>query len=609
MSPRRPLGSLRVPFQLGPWRSPRDRGWQAAYDGLVERLTDARLPLYGVLEPDLAGGDLGSAKWYTQYVANVAAVIERYGDRIPTFEVLPYPNHRDATGKSALSPAAFARTLALVYEQVKGEGQARQMVLVAGAIALADDGPAYLAQALTFGLGSTAWETVRQATHAPAPFDALAVWPSLSDTAGPIPPAHLADQIELVQATLARFPTIADKPLYVSGFTWSGQGSGPNDDDIEAALAQVLQDHAGLRVAARDTVLTGPAVAAAAPTLAGGFAITSPVPDVRISEAAPTPVVDGFDFPVGPRDAAEPPPGYYSAVGLADENYYRTFRAWHTGDDWNGPGPGDADLGLPVYATANGVVIASGYYTPSWGNIIVLRHALPNGATLWTQYAHLNERLVQVGQTVERSQQIGTIGKGANNMWPAHLHYEMRQCDLPPDNWQPFVSDRQRVLDCYFPTIDFTRRHRPSLFDGQGIILDSEPSEQPTGAFIRSDTPHWYPAMYGWQGSSLYTYASPHETEWGEWRPRLGAPGRYEVSVFIPSYHATTHNAQYLISHAEGQTSVSVDQNQYHDEWVSLGTYPFPAEGVSVRLSDQTGEPDLARREVNFDAIRWLREA
>lgn len=608
MSTSRPLGSIRLAFRLGPWRSPRVRGWQTAYDGIVERLTAAHLPIYGVLEADLAAGEAASARWYSQYIAHVAAVIERYSERIPTFEILPGPNRRDTTGKPLLSPAAFARTLALVYEQVKADGQARQTVLVAGAVALAEDGAQYLAQTLTFGAGSTAWEAVRQATRAGAPFDAIAVWPSLPDTGSPIPPDHLPTQVRDLASTLDAFAAVVEKRLYLSGFTWSGQGAAFSATEIEAALVGLARQEPHLRYAARETTLAGPAVLTPDASLVDGFAIVTPGGEVMASDALPRPpVVDGFDFPVGPREAPEPPDGYYSAVGLADEDYYRTFRAWHTGDDWNGPGPGDADLGLPVYAIAHGVVTAAGYYTPSWGNIVLLQHSLPNGSPLWSQYAHLHERRVQAGQTVERGQIIGAIGKGANGMWAAHLHFEVRSCDLPPNNWQPFVSDRQRVLTCYFPTIPFTRRHRPGQFEAEGIILDSEPTEQLFGVFVKSDTPHWYPSFYGWNGTALYTYGSLTETEWGEWRPRLEAAGHYEVQVYVPGVHATTRNARYLISHSEGERCVAVDQSRYHDEWVTLGAYPFAAEGGFIRLSDQTGEPDSARYEVAFDAIRWLR--
>ena len=64
---------------------------------------------------------------------------------------------------------------------------------------------------------------------------------------------------------------------------------------------------------------------------------------------------DGFDFPCGAPDGE----GYYVAAGLAEEAYYNRFGAWHTGEDWNGLGGGDSDLGAPIHATANGQVITS----------------------------------------------------------------------------------------------------------------------------------------------------------------------------------------------------------------------------------------------------------
>lgn len=610
MPARRPSGSLRLSFRLGPFRSPTARAWQAAYDGLVERLTDAAVPIYGVLEADLASGDLGSARWYNQFAEHAAAVVNRYADRIPTFEVAPGPNLPDANGKPRLSPAAFARTLALVYEQVKGEGHQRQTMLVAGAIALAHDGPAYLTQTLTFGAGSTAWDTVRQATRASVPFDALACWPGLAETPGAHLPDALLTQMDRFLAVIIGSTSASGKPIYISGLTWVAlPTTQPTDAAIEQALTHIGAQRPGVRLAARDTALAGPVGPGEdASAVVGAFAIFSPTPPrvVDIAALGKVPIVDGFDYPVGPRGQPDPPPGYASAAGLAGEAYYRQFRAWHTGDDWNGPGPGDADLGLPVYAAAHGVVVVSDYFTPAWGHIILVQHTLPNGGKLWTQYAHLRERLVQPGQVVERGQAIGSIGKGANDLWLAHLHFEIRQCDLPAANWQPFVSDRQRVLDCYFDTIQFTQKHRPHQSVADGIIVDSEPGDQPTGGFVRSTTPHWLSSFYGWNGTSLYTYGSKTETEWGEWRPRLAKPGRYEVQAWIPSFHATTRNARYTITHAQGVTEVNMDQSRHFDEWVSLGVYQFATQGAVVRLSDLSGETDEARFEVCFDALRWL---
>ncbi len=130
-------------------------------------------------------------------------------------------------------------------------------------------------------------------------------------------------------------------------------------------------------------------------------------------------LADGFDHPVGKPD------GYKYYV-------YRGFTAKaHLGEDWNGTGGGNTDLGDPVYSTANGVVIFSEDYKRGWGNVIIIRHAYrgKNGQISFVDslYGHLDVRLNKVGDRVTRGQKIGTIGRGPYNMYTAHLHYEIRK--------------------------------------------------------------------------------------------------------------------------------------------------------------------------------------
>ena len=91
---------------------------------------------------------------------------------------------------------------------------------------------------------------------------------------------------------------------------------------------------------------------------------------------------------------------------------------------------------------------------------------------------------------------------------------------------------------------------------------------------------------------------------WGKWSPQLEAAS-YEVFVYIPQNNATTGNARYWISHAGGFTLREVDQSQYADQWVSLGTYIFSGtQEDSISLSDVTYETFLSRK-VAWDAIKW----
>lgn len=89
-----------------------------------------------------------------------------------------------------------------------------------------------------------------------------------------------------------------------------------------------------------------------------------------------------------------------------------------------------ADLGTPVYASASGTVVDSSDYctycyqgsegNTSYGRYIKIDHG--NGT--YTAYAHLNERVVEIGDTVTQGQLIGYVGE-TGNAYGTHLHFEV----------------------------------------------------------------------------------------------------------------------------------------------------------------------------------------
>ena len=158
-------------------------------------------------------------------------------------------------------------------------------------------------------------------------------------------------------------------------------------------------------------------------------------------------VTDGFDLPVGKPEAA----GYYTARGYMPNA--------HQGEDWNGNGGGNSDLGDPVFATAAGVVVYSEDYRRSWGNLVIVRHAYrgEDGSLQIADsvYAHLDQRHVRLYQMVKRGQQVGTIGT-AHGIYPAHLHFEMRR-NL---NIGPYQTSFARDYSNYFSPRQFIAQRR-----------------------------------------------------------------------------------------------------------------------------------------------------
>lgn len=78
------------------------------------------------------------------------------------------------------------------------------------------------------------------------------------------------------------------------------------------------------------------------------------------------------------------------------------------------------DYGSPVYATADGVVIAAGW-SNGYGRLIKIKHAFG----IETRFAHLAQIRVEVGQRVSRGDRIGDMGNSGRSTG-THLHYEVR---------------------------------------------------------------------------------------------------------------------------------------------------------------------------------------
>lgn len=90
---------------------------------------------------------------------------------------------------------------------------------------------------------------------------------------------------------------------------------------------------------------------------------------------------------------------------------------------WYHPGDDIANnTGTPILAADSGRVILaiSGGYNGGWGSYIKIDHG--NGYV--TQYAHLSELLVNVGQDVSRGQQIGRMGSTGRSTGP-HLDFRI----------------------------------------------------------------------------------------------------------------------------------------------------------------------------------------
>jgi murein DD-endopeptidase MepM/ murein hydrolase activator NlpD len=105
----------------------------------------------------------------------------------------------------------------------------------------------------------------------------------------------------------------------------------------------------------------------------------------------------------------------WPAAGKLTSRYGRRWGRMHKGIDIAGP------VGTPINAAADGMVIASGWNSGGYGNLVEIRHT--DGTT--TRYGHNSRLSVSVGQTVRQGQQLAEMGSTGHSTG-SHLHFEIR---------------------------------------------------------------------------------------------------------------------------------------------------------------------------------------
>jgi hypothetical protein len=140
---------------------------------------------------------------------------------------------------------------------------------------------------------------------------------------------------------------------------------------------------------------------------------------------------------------------------------------------------------------------------------------------------------------------------------------------------------------------------------GGAIVVDNTDAGFLWGGPLKSR----HESQDGVGANSYWTYNTTVDPiNYGRWTPSLPAPRKYEVLVHMPKRYGTSAKVRYRVLHDGARNDRVVDQNQYSDQWVSLGAYYFNAvhNGKEfVLVYDNTREPH-ASRTIAFDAVKFV---
>lgn len=158
---------------------------------------------------------------------------------------------------------------------------------------------------------------------------------------------------------------------------------------------------------------------------------SAPLPTPAAASAAPSAPAEliAFQQPVAGEDIVSP-------FGLRQLPWEENGRL-HEGVDIA------ADLGAPVTASADGVVVRSGN-GGGYGRFVEIAHA--EGLT--TLYAHMGAVAsgLRPGQAVRAGTQVGRVGSSGTSTGP-HLHFEVRDARERPLNPALFLGRRFATAD------------------------------------------------------------------------------------------------------------------------------------------------------------------
>ena len=114
------------------------------------------------------------------------------------------------------------------------------------------------------------------------------------------------------------------------------------------------------------------------------------------------------------------PGGFIRPVngGTVTCNGYYSSGKFHGAIDYG------VNVGTPVYAAADGVVLTTNNLTTSYGTYVVIQHA--NGLQTWYAHGTPGSICVSPGQSVVQGQMIMKSGNSGNSSG-AHLHFEVRK--------------------------------------------------------------------------------------------------------------------------------------------------------------------------------------
>jgi len=305
--------------------------------------------------------------------------------------------------------------------------------------------------------------------------------------------------------------------------------------------------------------------------------------------------VDYFEYPVGSQHELT----YTLTQGFNqpyEERWLGSDGVWyygHTGIDLaNGQSGGE------VRAIAPGTVTFAGN-SSGHGNMARIRHTLPSGENVYSQYGHMldNSLVVTTGQDVVRGQRIGEVGTTGFSTNP-HLHFEVKKINSGGPGYV-FDDPNNDIVD-YFDPLAFIKIGRFANMSSEITLKFVESYKLKFGVPFADVGGSIY--VHDWNGVMIQNFQNDDETN------RYGTDGQ-TLTIYNPDiYNLDTLSFGKAFLVKEGFWGYYKQNNgpinfgapfteeitaKYADSpFVSAGDYVQPDNEIVVQKFQQVGTAD-----------------
>lgn len=210
-----------------------------------------------------------------------------------------------------------------------------------------------------------------------------------------------------------------------------------------------------------------------------------------------------------------------------------------------------------------------------------------------------------------------------HHLWIANYS---AMCPLVPPSWTNWTfhqySSTAMIPGITANTVD-VNRFNGTLAELQALARPPEPCppiddtdagrivDDTSTCFFAGGNPAYIRTEVAGVGSSLrwtHTTDEPTPANFGQWSLNFAVAGRYRIEAFTLAPFGMSKQAVYKVHHGDAMTAVTIDQSAV-DGWTLIGEFDVVAgeHGQSIRVDDNTGEPNSTNTKLVFDAVRVTR--